>query len=117
MHGGLYMVQVSVPDVPVTARWYRDMLGLELLMADAQGKFALMSAGSCRLALKRGRSKPGVVRLHFQIGDLDGEILRLRNLGLTVSEVKASDEGYRRVLVEDPAGYEVALFEWTKPQA
>jgi catechol 2,3-dioxygenase-like lactoylglutathione lyase family enzyme len=96
----LHFVELRVRDLAASVAWYRDVLGLEVVQADEVGRFALLSGG---VALKEGEPGGGVL-LAFEVASLE------RFAG----EVKASDEGYRRVRLSDPDGYTVTLFEWTK---
>lgn len=107
------MVEPTVGDLPRSIAWYSDVLGLKLTLIDEANGFALLEGEAGRLSLKRGTPKPGGVRLHFEVGDLDAELKRIAMFGVApVSAIKSSVEGYRRAVLHDPDGYEIALFEW-----
>jgi catechol 2,3-dioxygenase-like lactoylglutathione lyase family enzyme len=110
----LFMAELAVSDFAASVAWYRDVLGLRVLVADVANAFALLQGESGgRVALKGGRPVPGGVTLHFEVGDLDAELARLSAAGVqTESPPKESPEGYREAFVRDPDGYAVGLFEW-----
>jgi catechol 2,3-dioxygenase-like lactoylglutathione lyase family enzyme len=109
----LYMTELVVSDFAAAVAWYRDRLGLRLLLLDGPNRFALLQgADSGRLALKAGVPRPGGVALHFEVADLAAELARLGAADLVVKE---SAEGYREAFLTDPDGYAVGLFEWTRP--
>jgi predicted enzyme related to lactoylglutathione lyase len=113
---GLYLVELTVADWPLSLGWYRDRLGLPVVLIDTPNEYALLQAGGVRLALKAGRPDPGSVRLTFDVADLDSELERLAANGiLPDGPCKSSPEGYRRALLRDPDGYRLCLFEWSKP--
>jgi catechol 2,3-dioxygenase-like lactoylglutathione lyase family enzyme len=106
----LYFVELRVSDWRRSVQWYRDVLGLKLLMRDESDSFALFDADGGKVALKAGESRPGVL-LAFEVVDLDGWV---RRLGGLIGPIKSSDEGYRRARLLDPDGYEISLFEWAR---
>ena len=109
----LFMVEPTVGDLAASVVWYSAALGLKLAHMDEANGFALLDGDAGRISLKRGNPIPGGVRLHFECNDLDAEMTRLETLGVRpVSDIKTSGEGYRRALLQDPDGYEIALFEW-----
>jgi len=107
-----------VSDWAGTARWYVDVLGLRPTLEDRAGRFLLLEAGGGgRVALKEGPAggDRGAVRLVFRVEDVDAERARLAGLGVAVSGVSASDEGYREVRLADPEGTPIRLFAWSGP--
>jgi predicted enzyme related to lactoylglutathione lyase len=50
-------------------------------------------------------------RVHLVVDDLDGEVGRLRDAGVSFRSDVVSGPGGRQVLVADPAGNLVELFE------
>ncbi|MGL6094506.1 MAG: VOC family protein [Fimbriiglobus sp.] len=113
----LYMVELIVAEFGGTVAWFRDVLGLRVLLLDEMNRFALLQGvGGGRLAVKVGIPAPGGVRLHFQVPDLDAELAQLRGRGAHLeSPPLVSPEGYRRAVVRGPAGSPVVLFEWVQP--
>jgi catechol 2,3-dioxygenase-like lactoylglutathione lyase family enzyme len=112
MKCALSFVELRVRDWNASLAWYRDVLGLELLLCVDADAFALFAAGPARLAIKRGAAGGGVL-LAFEVDDLDAWLDRLAGQGVRPQgPVKVSSEGYRRTLVLDPDGHELSLFEW-----
>ncbi len=110
---GLYLVQLMVADWPASLAWYRDRLGLPVVLVDERHRFALLQAGAPRLALKEGRPELGSMRLTFEVDGLAAELVRLAGHGIVPrGPIETSPEGYRQVLLRDPDGYDVCLFEW-----
>jgi predicted enzyme related to lactoylglutathione lyase len=109
----LYLVQLHVSDWPVAVAWYRDVLGLPLMLCDELNRFALFQIGTGRLALKEGSPAPGDVLVTFEVCELDALVQCLANAGVLLEgEVKVSPEGYRRAQLRDPDGHRLSLFEW-----
>jgi hypothetical protein len=114
----LFMVEVRLADWPGTSRWYVDVLGLTPILEDSDRRFLLLGTGACRVALKAGSTAGdrGVVRLIFQVGNVDDQRGRLIALGTPVSEPTQSEEGYREVRLADPEGTPIHLFSWVVGQ-
>lgn len=114
----LFMTEIAVADMNASVDWYLGMICMNVLMKDSAGGFALLQKGDGggRLALKQGPVRLGCL-LHFEVIDLNAEITRLTAQGVKVSELKTSMEGYRRVVLHDPDGHEIVLFEWIRKRA
>jgi len=69
------------------------------------------SASSGARATPSAYSGPGRNRIHLLLGDLDGEIDRLRGAGVSFLSDVVSGPGGRQILVADPAGNLIELFE------
>ena len=110
----LYMIELTVRDIALSSSWYQSCLGFTIERDDmANGFILLRGIGGGRLAIKHGLPQVGGVKLHFEVSNLDSELSRLADLGVTpVSPLITSPEGYRRAIVSDPDGYLVVLFEW-----
>ena len=109
----LFMVEFTVRDLAASAAWYSTVIGLSVKLVDDANGFILLEGAAGRISLKRGEPRPGGVRLHFEVADLNLEIARLEAAGLRpASPAKSSAEGYRRAVYLDPDGYEIGLFEW-----
>src|SRR4051794_6565823 len=109
----LYCVELTVADWPAAVAWYREVLGLEVLLRVEADHFALLRAGTSRLALKQGSPQPGTVQLTFEVDDLPATLAQLTTRGiLPEAPLKHSQEGYRRALFRDPDGYSICLFDW-----
>ncbi len=114
----LYFVELAIVDWSASVAWYRDVLGLKVLMRVEADRFAILQAGEARLALKQAAGPIDQVRgtgvlLTFEVEDLAAEVARLARHGVAAeSPLQASAEGYRRALFRDPDGYRLCLFDW-----
>ena len=94
------MTEIVVRNVAASAAWYERSLGMTVARVDG-ARFILLEALGGRLALKQGEPQPAGVKLHFEADALPPG-----------ADVKASDEGYRRIVLADPDGYAVVVFAW-----
>ena len=124
------MTQVSVryivDDVDAAVVFYSERLGFEVEAHPAPA-FAVLSRGDLRLLLNSpggpgGAAQPardgrmpepgGWNRIQLEVADLDAEVERLRGAGGVGFRTEiVSGRGGRQVLIEDPAGNPVELFE------
>ena len=118
-------VRYLVDDVDAGVAFYVDRLGF-VLRADARPAFAELVRGSLRLLLSgpastAGRPMPdgrtpapgGWNRIHLIVSDVEDEVRRLRAAGLTFRNDIITGPGGRQVLVQDPSGNVVELFQPT----
>jgi catechol 2,3-dioxygenase-like lactoylglutathione lyase family enzyme len=118
-------VRYIVDDVDAAIEFYTGHLGFEVAMHPAPG-FAALSRGALRLLLNAtggpgGATRPmpdgrkpepgGWNRIQLQADDLDGEIETLRAAGLRFRNDIVTGMGGRQILLEDPSGNLVELFE------
>jgi catechol 2,3-dioxygenase-like lactoylglutathione lyase family enzyme len=118
-------VRYIVDDVDAAIEFYTGHLGFEVAMHPAPG-FAALSRGELRLLLNAtggpgGATRPmpdgrkpepgGWNRIQLQADDLDGEVETLRAAGLRFRNDIVSGMGGRQILLEDPSGNLVELFE------
>lgn len=117
-------VRYIVDDVDVAVEFYTGHLGFEVEMRPAPG-FAMLSRGRLRLLLNApgaggaGRAAAdgtvpasgGWSRFQIATNDLDALIGRLRDDGVVFRTDLVEGKGGRQVLVEDPAGNPIELFE------
>lgn len=114
MKAALAFVELAVSDWDGAVRWYQEVLGLEVVLRDDAARFALLSAGTARLALKGAAAPAAGALLAFEVQGLDDWVNRLEKYGVGMEgPVKASPEGYRRAKVRGPEGVAVTLFEWS----
>ncbi len=119
----LVSVRYMVDDVDQSIAFYTEVLGFEILTNFAPA-FADLRRGNLRLLLagptsSAGRpmqdgAKPGPGgwnRIHFIIDDLDAEVARLREAGGDFRNDIVEGPGGRQILLEDPSGNFVELFE------
>jgi catechol 2,3-dioxygenase-like lactoylglutathione lyase family enzyme len=118
-------VRYIVDDVDAAIAFYTGHLGFEVAMHPAPG-FAALSRGELRLLLNAaggpgGATQPmpdgrtpepgGWNRIQLQADDLDGDVEALRAAGLRFRNDIVSGMGGRQILLEDPSGNLVELFE------
>lgn len=117
----LASIRYLVDDVEAAVDFYTTHLGFTLLSNPAPA-FADVVRGSMRVLLSGPASSgaratpeehgaPGRNRIQLVVDDLDGEVDRLRAAGLTFGSDVVSGPGGRQVLIADPAGNLVELFE------
>ncbi|MGI3198918.1 VOC family protein [Streptomyces sp. GLT-R25] len=113
-------VRYLVDDVQAAIDFYTTHLGFTLHSHPAPA-FADVTRGPLRLLLSGpassgARATPsglgaGGNRIHLAVDDLDAEIDRLRGAGLTFLSDVVSGPGGRQILLTDPAGNLIELFE------
>jgi catechol 2,3-dioxygenase-like lactoylglutathione lyase family enzyme len=124
-------VRYFVNDVDEAIEFYREMLGFEEMMHPAPA-FAMLSLGDLRLLLSApgggpggGKAMPdgqlpepgGWNRFQIEVGDLEEKVGELRDLGANFRNELVEGVGGKQILVEDPAGNLIELFEPTLPEA
>jgi catechol 2,3-dioxygenase-like lactoylglutathione lyase family enzyme len=116
-------VRYMVDDVQAAIDFYTGHLGFTLRF-NAAPAFADVTRGSLRLLLAGPRSsagrpmpdgrKPGPGgwnRIHFIVPDIAAEVARLRAAGVRFRNDIVTGPGGKQILIEDPAGNVVELFE------
>jgi len=118
-------VRYIVDDVDAAIAFYRDRLGFAVDMHPAPS-FAMLSRGDLRLLLSApsGRGGGGQIladgrrpepggwnRFQLEVADIAGEVERLRAAGARFRSDILVGVGGDQVLVEDPAGNAVELFQ------
>jgi catechol 2,3-dioxygenase-like lactoylglutathione lyase family enzyme len=116
-------VRYMVDDVDESLAFYTKILGFEEL-SNTSPAFADVKRGNLRLLLSgptssAGRpmtdgTKPGPGgwnRIHFMVDDLDSEVERLRATGATFRNDPIAGPGGKQVLLLDPSGNVVELFQ------
>jgi catechol 2,3-dioxygenase-like lactoylglutathione lyase family enzyme len=114
-------VRYIVEDVQAAVDFYTTHLGFTVRMSAAPA-FADVVRGPLRLLLSGPASSgyratpddaatPGRNRIHLVLDDFDGTVERLRAAGLGFRGDVVSGPGGRQILLTDPAGNLVELFE------
>jgi catechol 2,3-dioxygenase-like lactoylglutathione lyase family enzyme len=116
-------VRYMVDDVKQSVDWYTRHLGFSLL-SDASPAFADVERGALRLLLSgekssAGRAMPDGVkpepggwnRFELVFDDLETEVERLRAEGVKFRNDIVTGPGGKQILVEDPSGNVVELFQ------
>jgi catechol 2,3-dioxygenase-like lactoylglutathione lyase family enzyme len=124
-------VRYIVNDVDAAIRFYRDELGFEEVMHPAP-TFAMLARGDLRLVLSApgggpggGQAMPdgsqpepgGWNRFQLEVDDLEAKVAELREHGVRFRNEVVTGVGGKQILVEDPSGNPVELFEPTRPEA
>jgi catechol 2,3-dioxygenase-like lactoylglutathione lyase family enzyme len=123
MPNAMVNVRYMVDDVDAAIAWYTKHLGFELISIAAPA-FADVKRGSLRLLLSgpkssAGRPMPdgdrpkpgGWNRIHFVVDDINAEVTRLQKAGVTFRNEIVTGPGGSQILLQDPAGNLVELFE------
>ena len=119
----LVSVRYMVDDVDDAVAFYTTHLGFTLLSHPGP-PFADVVRGNLRLLLSgpkssAGRPMPdgrtpepgGWNRIHFVVEDIAAEVERLRDAGLTFRNEVVTGPGGKQILLEDPSGNVVELFQ------
>jgi catechol 2,3-dioxygenase-like lactoylglutathione lyase family enzyme len=116
-------VRYMVDDVQASVDWYTKHLGFSLL-SNAAPAFADVARGSLRLLLSgekssAGRPMPdgarptpgGWNRFELVVDDIEAEVEKLRGSGVTFRNEIVRGPGGAQILLEDPSGNVIELFE------
>lgn len=119
----LVSVRYMVDDVDAATDFYTQHLGFTLRMSAAPA-FADVVRGKLRLLLSgptssAGRPMPdgtkpapgGWNRIHLIVSDIGAEVDQLRAAGLTFRNDIVAGPGGQQILLEDPSGNVVELFQ------
>jgi catechol 2,3-dioxygenase-like lactoylglutathione lyase family enzyme len=119
----LVNVRYMVNDVDEAVDFYTTHFGFEVRSSFAPA-FADVVRGNLRLLLSgpkssAGRAMPdgrtpgpgGWNRIHFLVDDIASEVERLRGAGLTFRNQIISGPGGQQILLDDPAGNPIELFQ------
>jgi catechol 2,3-dioxygenase-like lactoylglutathione lyase family enzyme len=124
-------VRYIVDDVDASIEFYCSHLGFDEVMHPAP-TFAMLKRGDLRLVLSApsgegggGQAMPdgtvpqpgGWNRFQLEVDDLEGLVERLRAAGVRFRNEIVRGMGGNQILVEDPSGNPVELFEPTRDEA
>jgi catechol 2,3-dioxygenase-like lactoylglutathione lyase family enzyme len=124
-------VRYIVDDVDAAIDFYCGELGFHEDMHPAP-PFAMLSRGDLRLVLSAPGGGPGGGaampdgtlpepggwnRFQLEVDDLEATVARLREQGARFRNEIVTGMGGKQILVEDPAGNPIELFEPTRPEA
>jgi predicted enzyme related to lactoylglutathione lyase len=112
---GLYCVELRTENWEQLVEWYREVLGLRVLVRVIDDGYALLEAGETRLALL-SREASGEssrrISLAFEVKDVPQICKRLTFFGSAVSHPDRDHEGLREANTTDPDGNRIRLFCW-----
>ena len=117
-------VRYIVNDVDAAIPFYTNMLGFKLEMHPAPG-FAILSRGDLHLLLNRpgaggaGQAMPagqhplpgGWNRIQLEIENLEAAVVRLKTGGARFRNEIVTGNGGKQILIEDPFGNPIELFQ------
>ena len=118
-------VRYIVDDADGAVTFYRDLLGFDVVRQPGPG-FAILERGPLRLLLSEPRGPGGAAqatpdgrrpepggwnRIQLEVEDLQAEVEALRGAGARLRGEIVHGRGGDQVLVEDPSGNPVELFE------
>jgi catechol 2,3-dioxygenase-like lactoylglutathione lyase family enzyme len=114
-------IRYIVDDIEQAVSFYRDLLGFVVEMQAGQG-FATLQKDDLRLYINvpgaGGAGSAGGVpepggwnRFQLDVTDLDAVVERLRSDGAAFRNDIVSGKGGRQIVLEDPAGNPIELFE------
>jgi catechol 2,3-dioxygenase-like lactoylglutathione lyase family enzyme len=122
---GAVSVRYIVDDVEQAIAFYTTHLGFEVKMHPGPG-FAMVTRGDLRLLLNTpaggggaGEAMPdgsiphpgGWNRFQLEVEELEATVKRLRKAGASFRNEIVTGRGGKQILVEDPAGNLIELFE------
>lgn len=114
----LYALELRTADWRRLLAWYREVLGLRVLVRVEDDRYALLAAGPAKIAIVEARREeltPAVVsidRLIFDTDDFDAAVLRLERFAGRPPAVSTEAEGFRQCATTDPDGRGVRLVAW-----
>ena len=124
-------VRYIVNDVDAAIAFYHQHLGFETVMHPAPA-FAMLSRGDLRLVLSApnaaaggGQTMPdgtrqapgGWNRFAVEVDDLDAKVNQLRKADVHFRNDIVTGVGGKQIIVEDPSGNPVELFQPTRNEA
>ena len=124
----------QVFDMPSSLRFYRDVLGFEIIQTSGEegdevwwaqlrlGEAVLMLNTAYEAGERPETPDPsrvaghGDTALYFDYPDVDGIYAHLRGRGVPVEEPVTTHYGARQLLLKDPDGYGLC-FQWFAPES
>jgi len=111
----LFSIELRTARWGELVEWYRNVIGLRVLIRALDDGYALLQAGTARLAiLERPEAPPASQRwsLGFEVADLAACRDRLRMAGADFQEPPPGHEGFTEIVTHDPDGNRLRLFAW-----
>jgi len=105
-------VTFRVLNMKASVRFYRGVLGMEVLYGGEDAPFSSLRAKDAEcpiLNLEQGRSVPGWGRMIFYVADVDAFWEHLRGKGLQPERPRDASWGERYFHMPDPDGHELSF--------
>ena len=105
-------VTLTVSDMTVAVRFYRDVLGMEIIYGGEDDCFSSLRSKDEKgtiLNLEQGRSVPGWGRLIFYVSDVDAIWAYLKEKGFHPKSPQDASWGERYFHMPDPDGHELSF--------
>ena len=105
-------VTFRVLNMKASMRFYKDVLGMEIIYGGEDGSFSSLRAKDANtpiLNLEQGRSVPGWGRMIFYVADVDAFWEHLRGKGLQPESPRDASWGERYFYMPDPDGHELSF--------
>jgi catechol 2,3-dioxygenase-like lactoylglutathione lyase family enzyme len=118
-------VRYIVDDVARAVQFYTELLGFSVALGPTPG-FAILVKDGFRLLITGAAGSGGAAqsmpdgrkpqpggwnRIHIEVSDLEGQVVALRNAGARFRNEILQGMGGRQILLEDPSGNPIELFE------
>ena len=105
-------VTLRVLNMKASVRFYKDVLGMEIIYGGEDGSFSSLRAKDANtpiLNLEQGRSVTGWGRMIFYVADVDAFWEHLRGKGLQPENPRDASWGERYFHISDPDGHELSF--------
>jgi catechol 2,3-dioxygenase-like lactoylglutathione lyase family enzyme len=105
-------VTLKVSNMTVAVRFYRDVLGMEIIYGGEDDCFSSLHTKDEKgpiLNLEQGRSKTGWGRLIFYVADVDAIWVYLQEKGFHPESPQDASWGERYFHMPDPDGHELSF--------
>ena len=105
-------VTLKVASMRTSVRFYKDVLGMEVLYGGEDAPFSSLRAKDAEcpiLNLEQGRSVPGWGRMIFYVADVDAFWEHLRGKGLQPESPRDASWGEPYFHMPDPDGHELSF--------
>jgi len=111
----LYCVEIRTNRWDTMVQWYRQTLGLRVLVRVVEDGYALIEAGETRIALlsREQITEPNSRwSLGFEVDNLTKLVLQLEAARTEFHAPRRHEEGFNEILTADPDGNVIRLFSW-----
>ncbi|HEX4143998.1 MAG TPA: VOC family protein [Pirellulales bacterium] len=112
---GLYCIELRTANWAACVEWYRQVLGLRVLVRVVDDGYALLEAGETRLALlaRESAGEPSTrISFAFEVHDLAPLLARLDRSNVVIKETTDHPEELREINLTDPDGNRIRIFCW-----